>query len=126
MTKRKLSKNVKIICFDLDNVICHTNRKKEYYKSKPNKQAIEQINKIYQDGYYIKIYTARGMNKYKGSLSKVKKAYFNLTKKQLKNWKLNYDELILGKVSYDFFVDDKAYGFQKNWYKNIRKIVNNI
>jgi len=26
----------------------------------------------------------------------------------------------MGKPSYDLFVDDKAYGFKKNWAKNIK------
>ena len=27
----------------------------------------------------------------------------------------------MGKTSYDFFVDDKAYGFKKNWRKDLTK-----
>ena len=30
-------------------------------------------------------------------------------------------ELILGKVSYDVFVDDKALGFSKNWISKLKK-----
>jgi len=29
--------------------------------------------------------------------------------KQLKKWDVHYDELILGKPSYDFFIDDKCF-----------------
>ena len=32
---------VKKICFDLDNVICFTNKMREYKKSRPNKKAIK-------------------------------------------------------------------------------------
>ena len=78
----------KKICFDLDNVICFTN-KKEYKKSRPNKNAIKVVNSLYDEGYFIKIYTARGMGKYSENISKVKKAYKKLTSNQLKNGKLN-------------------------------------
>lgn len=61
------------------------------------------------------------MGKYKGNLKKVTKKYLNLTKTQLKNWGVKYDELILGKVSYDLFVDDKALGFSKNWINKLKK-----
>jgi hypothetical protein len=29
----------------------------------------------------------------------------------------------MGKPSYDLFVDDKAYGFKKNWIKNINNYI---
>ena len=87
--------------------------KKEYKKSRPNKNAIKVVNSLYDEGYFIKIYTARGMGKYSENISKVKKAYKKLTSNQLKKWKVKYHQLILGKTSYDYFVDDKAYGFKK-------------
>ena len=62
----------KIICFDLDNVICNT--KKNYYsKSTPKKNVIKIINELYKKNYKIKIFTARGMGTYKGNLKMVKK-----------------------------------------------------
>ena len=44
---------LKIICFDIDNVICRTNVKKEYLKSKPIKKNIKLINEIYNKGYKV-------------------------------------------------------------------------
>ncbi len=114
----------KILCFDLDNVICFTNKKKQYSRSKPNLNAIKVINKLYKDGHMIKIFTARGMGKFNGKTSLVKKAYLELTKKQLKKWGVLHHKLIMCKPSYDLFVDDKAYGFDKNWTKKIfRKLI---
>ena len=114
----------KILCFDLDNVICFTNKEKIYKESKPNKKVINFINSLYdKKKYIIKVYTARGMSKYKGNLNKINKNYKNLTKSQLKNWGLRYDELILGKAAYDYFVDDKAVGFNKNWMKTLKKLL---
>ena len=42
----------KIICFDLDNVLCKT-ISNNYTKSKPIKKNIAIVNKLFQNGYYI-------------------------------------------------------------------------
>ena len=47
-----------------------------------------------------------------------KKKGFSFTKTQLKKWKINYHLLIMGKPSYDMFIDDKNLSFKSNWYKN--------
>ena len=48
----------KIICFDLDNVLCKT-KSNNYKMSKPIKKNINLVNKLFSKGYYIKIFTAR-------------------------------------------------------------------
>lgn len=111
----------KILCFDLDNVICNT-KNNNYENSKPNLSVIKLINRLYKSkNYLIKIYTARGMGIYNGNLKLVKKKLYKLTKNQLKLWKVNYHEFVMGKISYDIFVDDKAFGYKKNWYKLFEK-----
>jgi hydroxymethylpyrimidine pyrophosphatase-like HAD family hydrolase len=52
----------KRICFDIDNVICSTNKKKDYAKSKPIIKNIQAVNKIYKEGYIVVLYTARYMS----------------------------------------------------------------
>ena len=47
------------------------------------------------------------------------------TLKQLKKWNLKFHELILGKPTFDIYVDDKAYGYKKNWYRNFKKFIKN-
>jgi hypothetical protein len=114
--------NKKILCFDLDNVICITDKYHDYNNSKPNLEVIKFINSLFlKRNYIIKIYTARGMGKFNGNLKKVKTKYEKLTKLQLKRWKLKYHELVMGKISYDLFIDDKAFGFKKNWIKDYKK-----
>ena len=114
----------KIICFDLDNVICKT-KNNDYDSSKPIRKTINLINKLYKEGYQINIFTARGMGIFNGNYSMVVKTYKKLTLKQLKQWKVNYHKLILGKPAYDYFIDDKAYGFKKDWqddfYNHLQK-----
>jgi len=113
---------IKILCFDLDNVIC-TTKGRQYEKSKPKKKIIKLINNLYRNDYEIKIFTARYMGKFKGDEKKARRHGYKKTFKQLKKWKLNFNQLILGKPNYDLFVDDKALGFKKNWTPSfLRKI----
>ncbi len=112
---------MKTICFDIDNVICKTEGN-NYKNSKPDKKAIKIINNLYEDGFYIKIFTARYMGRYSGDKKKVKKKTKE-TKNFLKLWSVKYHELIMCKPAYDLFVDDKSYGFSKRWKKNLRKLI---
>ena len=98
----------KIFIFDMDDTICKT-YKKEYHKSRPVKSVISIINQLKKNGHIIKIFTARYMGRNNENYRLVKKKYFNRVEKQLKKWNINYDELILGKPSYDYFIDDKCF-----------------
>ena len=109
----------KILCFDLDNVICKTTKSK-YLHSKPISKNIELINSLYKNNYYIKIFTARYMGRNHENITKAKKQGFLFTKKQLKKWGLNHHKLIFGKPSYDIFIDDKNLEFKKNWTKKLK------
>jgi hypothetical protein len=111
---KKKSKK-KILCFDLDNVIC-TTQGKNYQKSKPKHKVINLINDLYESGHYIKIFTARYMGRNNENIVLAKKQGYKTTKKQINSWGINYHKLIFGKPTYDFFVDDKCYNFSKNWY----------
>ena len=109
---------MKKFCFDIDGVICSTENNK-YHLSKPNKKAIEKINELYSSGNYIVIFTSRYMGRSKERPAIAKKKGFKFTQKQLKAWGVKFDKLLMGKPSYDIFVDDKAYGFKKKWYNNL-------
>ncbi len=111
---------VKTICFDIDNVICHTIGK-NYKNAKPNKIAIKKINKLFEEGYTIKLYTARFMGRNNDNISKAKKQGYEMTKNQLRIWKINYHKLVFGKTSFDLFIDDKSIYFKKKWYVDIDK-----
>ena len=110
----------KILCFDLDGVICKTVGN-NYVDSKPIKKNINFINSLFKKNFIIKIFTARFMGRSKENVVLAKKRGLFLTKNQLKKWKVKYHHLIMGKPSYDFFIDDKAYGFDTNWPKKFKK-----
>jgi capsule biosynthesis phosphatase len=111
---------LKTICFDIDNVICKTNNTRNYSKSVPIKKNIEVINKAYDSGFNIILYTARYMGRCKGNLTKVKKQIKPLTLKQLNNWGVKYHKIYFGKPSFDLFVDDKSIFFKKDWQKLLK------
>jgi len=112
---------VKTICFDIDNVICITGDKRNYSKSIPIKKNIEIINKSYDNGFKIILYTARFMGRCKGNVAEVKRRIKPLTLKQLKKWGVKYHKLYFGKPSFDLFIDDKSLFFKKGWPKYLEK-----
>ena len=73
----------KTICFDVDNVICKTN-KSDYKNSRPIIKNIKYINELYNSGHIIKIFTARCMGRTNDSAVEAKKKAKRITLNQLK------------------------------------------
>lgn len=121
LKKNKLIMNKKkIICFDIDNVLCRT-KNSNYKKSKPILTAIKKINQLYKKNYKIILFTSRFMGRTNNNRIQAYKLGYKFTKNQLKKWKVNYNKLILGKPSYNLLVDDLSIYFKKNWIKDIDK-----
>jgi histidinol phosphatase-like enzyme len=116
--------NKKILCFDIDGVICKTPGSK-YNKSTPIKKNIKKINELYDKGYYIKLFTARFMGRSKENTSIASKKNLNFTVPQLKKWKIKYHKIIFGKPSYSLFIDDRNLFHRKDWAKLIDKEIKN-
>ena len=74
---------------------------------------------MYDEGHFIKIFTARYMGRNKNNIKLAKKQGYKKTFLQLKSWNLRFHELIFGKPTFDKFVDDKSFGFKKNWAEKI-------
>ena len=91
---------MKIYAFDIDGTIC-TNTYGNYEKATPYFERINLINKLYNEGNFIKLLTARG--------SSTGINWREFTEKQLRSWKLNYHSLDFGKIDADIFIDDKGY-----------------
>lgn len=104
MSEKKLT-----YCFDLDETICTRSSGEDYSNSFPISGMVDYINKLYDFGNKIIIFTARG------SSSGI--CWKDVTEEQCKQWGLKFHKIILGKPSYDIFVDDKAINasdFRKN------------
>ena len=104
------------LCFDLDGTLC-TNTFGEYEKAKPLIDAINKVNKLYDEGHFIIIFTARYMGKYDGNVKKVYDFGFKKTKLQIDSWNIKYHKLILGKPEFDLVIDDKNIIYNENWIK---------
>tara|TARA_B100000242_G_C42908792_1_gene421411 strand:+ start:417 stop:776 length:360 start_codon:yes stop_codon:yes gene_type:complete len=110
----------KIFCFDLDNTIC-TTFKKKYQKSKPKKKVIELINNLFESGHIIKIFTARYMGRNNDNIKLANKDGYKKTYNQLLNWGLKFHKLSLSKLAADIYIDDKSYGYKNNWKIKFKK-----
>lgn len=85
---------------DLDNTLCKTYNS-EYTISEPIQERIDYINRLKSEGNHITIWTARG------ATSGID--HEELTRKQLTEWNIHYDELLMKKPHYDVYLDDKSF-----------------
>ena len=109
----------KILCFDIDGIICKS-YKGNYKKSKPILKNISLINNYFKEGHFIKIFTSRYMGRNNENVKLAKKRGLKLTIMQFKEWNVKYHKLIMGKPSYDYFIDDKAFNSTKDFKKKIK------
>ena len=110
-------------CFDLDNTICKT-KGNDYLNSKPKKECIKLINRLYENGHIIKINTARYMGRNNDNFVKAKKQGYSKTLKQLKKWKIKFHKFNINKYSADIYIDDKSYNYNVGWKKKFKKFTN--
>ena len=91
---------------DLDNTLCIT-LNSEYNNSQPIQERINYVNELKKQGNDITIWTARG--------SKSGIDHSSLTKKQLDEWGVEYNNLVLKKPDYDIYIDDKSFNVDQLW-----------
>ena len=116
--KNNKEKIKKTICFDIDGVIC-ANTWGNYSKAKPHSNAIKKINKLYESGNTIILFTARFMGRNNESVEKTYIEGYEFTKKQMTDWGLKFHKLIMGKPSYDIVIDDKHFNYSTEWISKL-------
>ena len=84
------------LIIDLDGTICTEEKTFSRNLAKPNKDAKESIEKLKNMGNTIIIYTARSWNEYEMTIDWLKK---NI---------IPFDQLIMGKPTGDYWIDDRA------------------
>jgi phosphatidate phosphatase PAH1 len=92
---------------DIDGTICN-NSNGDYVNAVPDKEAINKVNSLYDQGHEIVYLTARGMGRTGNKPRKASRLFRSLTERQLKSWGCKYNKLIMGKPSGDFYIDDKG------------------
>ncbi|MDF2587717.1 MAG: hypothetical protein K0S41_1558 [Anaerocolumna sp.] len=85
--------------FDIDGVIAKISKNNDYSLAEPNESMIKIINKLYEMGNYVVLFTARG---YVTGID-----WVDTTNDQLNKWGLKYHELHFGKPNADYYIDDK-------------------
>ena len=93
--------------FDIDGTICSLTDG-NYESAIPFKDRINKINKLYDEGNIITLYTARGMGRTNNCRQAAEKLFLKLTEKQLQDWGIKYHYFYMGKPSGDIYVDDKG------------------
>ena len=96
-------------CIDIDGTICHTNGL-SYEEAEPIVAVVDSIKDLKRNGHYVILFTARG--------SGTGIDHFELTKKQMDQWGVPYDELLLGKPFADIYIDDKAF-LAADWHRDL-------
>ena len=105
--KKHLSDETKYntIVVDIDDTICYTENRNFAY-SVPNTDVINKINELYDKGWQIILYTARGAKSCNTLEERIHK-YKDLTQHWLDKNNVKYTELVFGKMNADYYVDDK-------------------
>lgn len=97
---------------DIDGTLCTTDDRHAYDEALPYLDAIDEVNRLYDTGNTIVLYTARGSGSGKN--------WHDLTVNQLRRWGVRYHALIdKDKPSADVFIDDKAVNAIE-WRKNLK------
>jgi CMP-N,N'-diacetyllegionaminic acid synthase len=102
---KQFSDGPKKVLVDIDETICFYPNERKYNLAVPNKENIAKINKLYNDGWHVIYWTARG------SMSGIDFKEFTIN--QLNDWDCKYHDVITGtdinpKPFYDMIIDDKA------------------
>jgi len=92
----------KTFVFDIDGVIASLTPANDYNLAGPMRANIARINRLFEAGNRIILFTARGY------VTKIDWA--DTTRRQLAEWGVRHHELHFGKPAADFYIDDKMLG----------------
>ena len=90
----------KVALVDIDETVCAYGEKRRYDLAVPINKNIQKINDLYDKGWYIIYWTARG------TVTKIN--WLNLIQKQLNKLGCRYHDVRVGKPQYDLWIDDKS------------------
>jgi len=110
-SKKLSSDDRKVVLVDIDETICFYPKARQYNLAEPCNKNIQKINDLYDDGWYIVYWTARGGSQKSISLGR---CYYEFTWNQLESWGCKFHDLSTGskgkyiKPACDMVIDDKA------------------
>jgi len=95
------------ICFDIDGVLCDQ-MDGNYEDAQPHMGMISLLNRLYDRGYRIILFTSRFMGRVHGNREEAERIGRTFTERQLAAWGVRYHELWMGKPRYDYVIDDRS------------------
>ncbi len=98
---------------DLDGTLCSQESFGSYQNALPYQTMIRGVNKLFQEGNKIVIFTARGMDTFSGDVEKIEKELKQLTITWLQENGVCYTTLKFGKPAGDYYIDDKYLMFEE-------------
>lgn len=99
------------LIFDIDGTIC--TQEKDYAQAQPIQEVIDKLNKKYEAGYEIVLFTARG--------TETGIDWSEITAQQLDKWGVHYHTLMFGKPAGLVYIDDKGINVN-NWEPKIQSL----
>jgi L-ribulose-5-phosphate 4-epimerase len=99
---------------DIDGTLC-TQRDGDYVNAVPNLDAVRVVNRLYDEGDRIVLFTARFMGRADDDASVAEGLGRAFTERQLASWGVLYHELRFGKPRYALIIDDRSPFFRPDW-----------
>tara|TARA_R110000824_G_scaffold199900_3_gene383937 strand:- start:10899 stop:11309 length:411 start_codon:yes stop_codon:yes gene_type:complete len=103
-----MSDPLKKLIVDCDGVIADKNHGGEYSKADPLRHGIEQVNKLYDAGYEIVLFTARYGERENGNIHKQYERGYREWTDWLQKYGVKYHHAYMGKPAGVLYIDDKA------------------
>ena len=110
-SKRFAADDKRVVLVDIDETICFYPDKRTYDLAEPHNENIAKINKLYDEGWEVIYWTARGGSERSKAAGR---CYYDFTWKQLESWGCKFHDLSTGskgkyiKPACDLVIDDKS------------------
>ena len=98
----------KTLIVDCDGVIADKNHGGDYSKAGPLQHGIDQVNKLYDMGYEIVLYTARYGDRENGNIHRQYERGYREWTDWLEDHGVKYHHAHMGKLAGIMYIDDKA------------------
>ena len=103
-----MSDPLKKLIVDCDGVIAGKENGVDYSKAPPLQHGIDQVNKLYDMGYEIILFTARYGERRHGDIHKMYEAGYKEWTDWLEKYGVKYTHAFMGKPAGVLYIDDKA------------------
>ena len=124
-----MSDPLKRLIVDCDGVIASKDNGGDYGNAPPLKHGIEQVNKLYDMGYEINLFTARYGEREKGNIHKQYERGYREWIDWLEEHGVKYHHAYMGKPAGMLYIDDKAARVEaddEDGWSQVWKEVNNL